>query len=139
MFWALPAIAAETSRLQFVTEYIRELGANENMRALAEKDMAEAGADTPSAIIRSSTRIIFELTSEVGLLKDITLDGQFADVPKNIAEFYQHKIEAHQGMIKMAEALIAGPKPGVDYDAIAAEAPKLTATVYRPDEIAHAV
>jgi hypothetical protein len=88
--------------------------------------LAEAGADKFAATIRSSTRIIFELNAEIALLKEMTLDGQFADLPGNIGEFYQRKIEVHQRMIEMAEALIVGPKPNVDYAALAAEAPKLT-------------
>lgn len=38
-------LAAETSHLAFVTEYVREFGVNEHMRALAEHDVTEVGSD----------------------------------------------------------------------------------------------
>jgi hypothetical protein len=127
----LPATraAAETSRLAFVTEYVRELGVNENMRALAEHDMAEAGADKNAAIIRSSTRIVLELSTQVSMLKGMTLDAPFDTLPASIAKFYEYKIQTHNQMIEIATALASGPKPGVDYGAMVAEAPKLTAMI----------
>jgi hypothetical protein len=129
VFWTLPAIATEASHLQFVTEYVRELGANESMREWGERDMAEAGADAPSAIIRSSTRIILELNAQIAALNGMTLDGQFADVPKKIADFYQQKIDIHQQFIQTAKAFMSGPKSNVDYGAMVAETPQLTATI----------
>jgi hypothetical protein len=99
------------------------------MRALAEHDVAEVGSDKNAAIIRSSTRIILELNAQIAALKQMTLDRQFASVPGTIIAFYQNKIEVHQRMIELATAFMAGPKPNVDYGAIAAEAPKLTATI----------
>jgi hypothetical protein len=126
------AQAAQTSRLEFVTEYVRELGANEDMRELAAKDIAEAGTDqnsANSAMIRSSTRIILELNAQITALRGMVLDGKFADLPKNIADFYQQKIDVHQRMIEIAKTFMAGPKPNVDYGAIAAELPQFTAMI----------
>ena len=127
----LPAtqVAAETSHLAFVTEYVRELAANEEMRARGEKDMAEAGDDKNAAIIRSSTRIIFELNSQIAAMKRMTLDAPFDSLPGTIAQFYQFKIDEHQKAITLATAFLSGPKPDVDYGALAAEAPKMTAAV----------
>jgi hypothetical protein len=118
---------AETPHLTFVTEYVRELGVNERMRELGEKDLAEAGPDKNFAIIRSSTRIILELNSQIGMMKGMTLNAPFDSVPGAIVEFYQYKIGTHQKMIDLATALASGPKPDVDYGAMVAEAPKLTA------------
>jgi hypothetical protein len=128
---ALPAsrAAAETSHLAFVTEYVRELGVNEHMRELGEKDIGEPGADKNAAMIRSSTRIILELTSQIGMLKSMTLNPPLDGVPSALASFYDQKIQVHQKLIEMATAFVSGPKPGVDYGALAAEAPKLTATL----------
>jgi hypothetical protein len=123
------AQAAETSRLEFVAEYIRELGANESMRELAARDIAETGTDKNSAMIRSSTRIILELNAQMTALEEIALDGQFVALPKNIADFYQQKIDIHKQLIAMASAFMSGPKANVDYGALAAKAPQLTATI----------
>lgn len=128
---ALPVTraAAETSQLAFVTEYVRELGVNEHMRELGEKDVAEPGADKNAAMIRSGTRIILELTSQIGILKSMTLNPPFADLPGTIANFYDQKIQVQQEFVGLATAFVSGPKPGVDYGALAAKAPKLTATL----------
>ena len=123
------AQTAQTSRLEFVTEYVRELGADESMRELAEKDMAEAGTDKNSAMIRSSTRIILELNAQIAALKKMTLDGRFPEVAKTFADFYQQKIDIHKRLIALATAFMSGPKPKIDYGAMAAEAPQLTATI----------
>lgn len=121
--------AAETSHLVFVTEYVRELGVNEHMRGLGEKDIAEPGADKNAAMIRSSTRIILELNSQIAMLKSMTLNPPFDGVPGALAGFYDQKIQVHKELIEMATAFVSKPRPGVDYGALAAEAPKLTATL----------
>jgi hypothetical protein len=107
-------IAAETSNLAFVTEYVRELGANENSRAQAEREIAEP-TDKNATMIRNSTRIVLELTSQIGMLKGISLGKPFDELPSHIAEFYRYKIETHNELIALATTFMSGPKPGVDY------------------------
>jgi hypothetical protein len=63
----------------------------------------------------------------------MTLNEPFNGLPTSIAEFYEQKIQIHHQLIKMASALIAGPKPGVDYGSLRADAPKLTATLEHID------
>ena len=129
LLWYPPtASAAETSRLAFVTEYVRELGVNEDMRALAAREIAEP-TDKNAAMIRGSTRIVLELTAQIGMLKGMNLNKPFDGLPRDIAEFYDQKIMVHNQMIAMATAFLSGPKPGVDYSAMMAEAPKLTAAL----------
>jgi hypothetical protein len=126
LWYPATASAAETSRLAFVTEYIRELGVNEDMRALTAREIAEP-TDKNAAMIRGSTRIVLELTAQIGMLKGMNLNKPFDGLPRNIAEFYDQKIMVHNQMNAMATAFLSGPKPGVDYSAMMAEAPKLTA------------
>jgi hypothetical protein len=67
------------------------------------------------------------------MLEGMRLKEPFEKLPNNIAEFYGQKIELHDEMSKMATAMTSGPKPGVDYTAMAAEAPKLShERTYRP-------
>ncbi|HXW25256.1 MAG TPA: hypothetical protein VEK73_10945 [Xanthobacteraceae bacterium] len=124
-----PSVAAENPYLAFVSEYVRELGANEKMREQGERELAEPNADQLAVSIRSSTRIVMELSAQIGILKGTTLNEPFDKLPQNIADFYKYKIDAHQQLIDIATAMMAGPKPGVDYGAMAARAPKLTAMV----------
>jgi hypothetical protein len=115
-------IAAESSALAFVTEYVRELGVNEKTRAQAERELAEPG-DKNATIIRGSTRTIMELRTHISMLGGMAMRKPFDDLPGNIVGFYNYKIDAHNEMIAMASAFISGPKPGVDYGAMAARAP----------------
>jgi len=123
------ALAAETSHLEFVSEYIRELGADEDNRVQAVREIAEQNGDKNSAIIRGSTRIILELTSEISILKGMTLNKPFDQLPNSIAAFYSQKIDAHHSMVTIATAFMSGPKSGVDYGAMAADAAKLRAMI----------
>jgi hypothetical protein len=47
-------------------------------------------------------------------------------IPSLIA-FYQHEVELHQRLIYINSTFLAGPKPGVDYSALAAKLPQLRA------------
>jgi hypothetical protein len=127
LFYAPGVHAAETSPFVFVSEYVRELGANEAARAAGERELAEKGANQFATAIRSSTRITLELRAQVAVLNAMKLDGELAELPDNIAEFYRMKIAEHARLIEISEAILAGPKPGVDYGKLASEAPKLTA------------
>jgi len=122
-------LAAENSHLAFVSEYVREIGINEELRELAFKEVTEPGADKNAAMIRSGTRIVLELNSQVAMLKGMSLNPPFDKLPETIADFYEQKIDAYNRMTAMATAFVQGPKPGVDYGALAAEAPKLTAMI----------
>jgi hypothetical protein len=106
LLFYIPAtgFAAETPQLSFVTEYVRQLGVNERMRELGEKDLAEAGPDKNTAIIRSSTRINLELNSQINVLKDMTLKAPFDSLPGAIVGFYEYKIKVHDRMIDLASA-----------------------------------
>jgi hypothetical protein len=129
LLFPVTAFAAETPHLAFVTEYVRELGVNEDMRARGEEDLAEAGQDKTIAAIRSGTRIVLELNSQVSMMNRMTLNAPFDSVPSTIAKFYRYKIDINQKLIEVATALASGPKPDVDYGAMVAETPKLTATL----------
>lgn len=129
LVFSATGLAAETSHLAFVSEYVREIGINEELRELAAKEMAEPSADKNAAIIRSGTRIVLELTSQIAMLKSMSLNPPFDGLPASVATFYDQKVKAYKQMIAMATAFTRGPKPGVDYGALAAEAPKLTAMI----------
>src|SRR4029077_8438439 len=76
-----------------------------------------------------SVTCCLEYPREMKMLKEINLNEPFDKLPGDIAEFYDQKIMVHNQFIAMATAFLSGPKPGVDYSAMMAEAPKLTATL----------
>ena len=126
------ATAQDNPQLAFVSEYVRQLSENESNRALSEKELAEVKDDGQTHLqttIRAATRNILALSSQIRMLQDMHLSGQLETVPGSIAEFYQEKIQAHQKMIDLASTMLAGPQPDVNYGALVAEAPKLTAKI----------
>lgn len=126
---------AETPHLAFVTEYIRELAAIEDIRASGEKDLKNGKKDEVfSTAVYTSTRMQLELRSDVKMLNGMYLKDPFDFLIPDITNFYEQKIELHQRLIDIGSAFIGGPKPGVDYGKLAAEMPKIRATL---DDIDH--
>ena len=120
----------ETSHLALVTEYVRELGAIESIRAAGEKEQtAGMQGDVFSNAIHTSTAFQLELGSQIRVLKEMILKSPFDDLTRTLAEFYAQKIALYQRMIDISTAFIGGPKPGVDYDKMAAEMPKIRASL----------
>lgn len=131
---AKPAVKPETPHLAFVTEYIRELSAYEELRAKGEQENAEAQGSTDStaiftSMIHSSTLFQLELRTDVARLKDMRLNPPFDFLIPSITDFYAQKIKLWQRMSDIGTAFIGGPQPGVDYSQLTAEMPKLRANL----------
>jgi hypothetical protein len=123
--------AADSSNLQFVAEYIRELGELERLRAVAFDELS-ADADTSNKMascVRSSTRFELELRAQISMLRRTQLAAPFDQLPSNISDFDQRRIELYNQMGEGCSTMLAGPKPNVDYGAISAELPKITAEI----------
>lgn len=127
--------AQQNPNLNFFAEYVRQLAAQERLRSIATEELKDESSRL-STCIRSSTRFQLELRSEISQLQEIRLAPPFDELPSNIASFYEHKIDLYKRFGDGCAAMMSGPKPGVDYDAIAAEAPKLTAQM---DYVDHAL
>jgi hypothetical protein len=123
---AVPSHAQETSRLQFVTEYIRELGKLEQLRSRANDELND-GSDKMAGCVRSATRFQLELQSQISMLRNVRLNPPFNELAANLATFNEQKQGLYKRMGEGCTALMLGPKPGVDYDVIVADAPKITA------------
>jgi hypothetical protein len=122
--------------LAFVTEVIREWAATERLRDVANKELEGGVNEKMSGCIRNGTRFKLELSTQIGMLQTTKLKPPFAELPGNLAEFYKRKIELFDKMSAGCEAMLTGPKPGVDYDALTVQAPKLTAEM---DFIDHSI
>ena len=117
----------ETSHLVFVTEYIRELSAIENIRESGEQELKEDPNSTFSNMIQSSTLFQLELGSQIKMLRGMRLKAPHDQLILNITGFYEHKILLWKQMADIARAFIGGPKPGVDYSKLGAEVPEIRA------------
>jgi hypothetical protein len=118
----------ETPHLVFVTEYIRELAAVENIRASGEKELKQGTTDnTFTNMIHSSTLFQLELGSQISMLKGMNLKPPFEGLIPNITEFYKRKVALWQRMTDIGSAFVGGPKEGVDYSKLGAEMPQIRA------------
>ena len=119
----------ETSHLAFVTEYVRELAAIENIRASAEKELEQGTKDEAlSSGIHASTLLQLELRSQIAILRRMHLNSpQFDQLIPTITDFYEHKVALYQRMIDLSTTFLAAPRPGVDYGKLLAEMPKVRA------------
>ena len=115
----------ETPHLEFVTEYIRELGAIQNVREKGERELKEDPG--PASAIHSSTLFQLELGFEIATLEDMRLNAPYDTLIPNITGFYEHKIALWKRISEISGALVGTPKPGVDYAKLAAEMPEIRA------------
>jgi hypothetical protein len=128
---AKPAIK-ETPHLAFVSEYIRELSAYQEIREKGEQENAEAqkssnSSDIFMSLIHNSTLFQLELQTDIAQLKSMRLNDPFNFLIPSITNFYGQKIKLWQRMSDLGTAFIGGPQPGVDYAQLGAEMPKIRA------------
>ncbi|MGD0888540.1 MAG: hypothetical protein ABR889_04770 [Acidobacteriaceae bacterium] len=124
-----PAESAKpNANLAFVTEYVRELYAVENIRDSVNGGQSNGvTSDEMSNAIYFGTRMQIELRAEVKTLQEMRLAPPFDKLLQSIIGFDEHKIGLFQRLIDISSAFIGGPKPGVDYGKLAAEVPQLRA------------
>jgi hypothetical protein len=80
-----PAAKPETSPLNFVTEYIRELAATEQMRASSRQELTQAKDDSfatsTTTMIHWDTLSQLELRSEIAILRGMRQKSVFEATP----------------------------------------------------------
>jgi hypothetical protein len=124
-----PTPKPETLHLRFVKEYVRELIENENLRATGEKEINQAKTQNEqfSAGIYASKSIQLELRSQISMLKSMHLNDPFDTLIPSLIDFHQIRIKLHQALIDISGKFLAGPKAGVDYQALATKVPEIRA------------
>jgi len=123
--------AEQRSPLAFVTEYVRELAANENVRDAASQELSTASTPIDRLFkgIHGSTGIQIELRAQVGILKGMHLNAPFDAIIPNIIKLYQTKIAFYQELTDISTNLVSGPMSNVDYGKAIAQAPKIRAAL----------
>jgi hypothetical protein len=124
-----PTPKPETPHLRFVKEYVRELSEDEDLKVTGEKELSEAQTLNArfSAGIYFSKSTQLELRSQIAMLKNMRLNDPFDTLIPNLIGFYQRQIELHQELIDISSKFLAGPKEGVDYEALGAKVPEIRA------------
>lgn len=133
MMFASASHAEEAEHYDVVAEYIKELGATEDLRAIAQKELNKSN-DTMADVIRNSTRVKLQLSTNIRMLQKMHLNKPFETLIPTIVELYEQKIALHDKTIKIAGAFVGGPRSGVDYGAYAARMPEITASLEFIDE-----
>jgi hypothetical protein len=106
------------------------------LQETAKKEFAEDSSTTGklATSISMGTRTLFEMQESVSRLHMIGLDtrwGQFRDL---LESFHNQRMAAAREMNQMSKAMLSGPAPGVNYGAMTARAPELTAQVEQIDK-----
>jgi hypothetical protein len=117
-----------------VAEYIRQLGATEDLREAGERDLKQDPKASFSTFIHTGSLFQLELRSQIGILKGMRLNTPYDALIPTITGFYEDKIALWQKIIDSSSAFVAGPKPGVDYNKLAAEVPQVRAQLEFIDE-----
>ena len=122
------AAQAQSTAYNFVSEYVRELGAIESIRAKAEKETTGLSTnDILIGCVRNSERFQLEITSHISMMQNLKLRAPFDKLVSNIVGFYDYKLKIFRELSGGCSTLLEGPKPGVDYGALTANVPKLNA------------
>src|SRR6185312_4430435 len=97
---AFPAAASaeQTSRFEFVKEYVRQLGAIDKARDLAALDESAPSPPRISGPVRGRARIVAALSNQIQILRGMRLPEPFERLADNIADFYQHKVDLYHSM-----------------------------------------
>lgn len=119
----------ETPHLVFVKEYVRELMSDEDLKTSTEKELSNDKSlnEQLSTGIYFSKSVQLELRSQIAALKGMSLSPPYETLIPSLIAFYQHEFDLHQRLIDINSTFLAGPKPGLDYSALAAKLPQLRA------------
>ena len=126
----------KTARIALVREFVREIEVLFRLQETAKKEFAEDSSATGKITtgIRVGTRTLFEMQESVSRLDMIGLDTQWGEFRDLLKSFHNQRMAAVQEMNQMSKAMLSGPAPGVNYGAMTARAPELTAQVEQIDK-----
>jgi hypothetical protein len=113
------------------------MGVLYGLQETAKKEFAEDGSTNGKLItsIRVGTRTLFEMQESVGRLQRMTgLEKSWGEVKDLLLSFHNQRMLVVQEMSQMAKAMLSGPEPDVNYGAMTARAPELTAQVEQIDK-----
>jgi hypothetical protein len=131
-----PGITEKSARIALVREFIREMEALYRLQETAKKEFAEDGSAEGklTTSVRVGTRTLFEMRESISRLDMIGLDTRWGEFRDLLKSFHDQRMAAVQEMNQMSKAMLSGPAPGVNYGAMTARAPELTAQVEQIDK-----
>jgi hypothetical protein len=131
----IPDVGKKT-RIELVSEFVRELEVLYRLQETSKREFAEDNS-SPGKLatgIRVGTRTLFEMNDCINRLGRIAVTGQWGKFRDQLRELHKNRIAIVQELNGMAKAMLEGPQPGVNYGAMSARAPELTAQVEQIDK-----
>jgi hypothetical protein len=133
--WCAPVQSAApiraTSSFDFFSRYVSDAATFEDLRAEARAELKPNDPkDTVMNCIHSGTAFDLEMAAAIRRMRGMKLATGLAEtdeVPQDIASIYELRRAAMAKLTSLCTTMAEGPKPGVDYAAVAAEMPKLRA------------
>jgi hypothetical protein len=129
LLYAIPAFALtdeqKAARIAFVSEFIRELSAAQELREILAKSstLDITGPSEIAIILRNSTQASSELGTTRRLLADDQHDPAVDDIRVRLQKTYEQKLTMNQEIIEDATKLLVGGRSdeerNIDYDALA--------------------
>jgi hypothetical protein len=127
-----PACAktSETPHLEFVKSYIDQLEATENIRDAAAKELeTSTNSQRMADCVHTMTQYQLVLSTGISAMQDVHLSKPLDSFPQGLVDFYQQKLELYKQYGNACAAMMAGPKPGVDYGKMTTALPKIRAEI----------
>ena len=121
--------------IEFVREYIRELGEFERLRAQTERAAREPNANLMFELVSYSTRLQLALRADIAALQTIDLPAPHGVLLRNIINSHHMRLRVHGRIKEISTAMLIGPQQGVDLPAMAAEMPNLRSMLDDIDDL----
>lgn len=131
-----PGADQKAARVALVREFVRETEVLYRLQQTSKKEFAEnpSGNGKLMTSIRTGTRTLFEMNDSINRLNMIPVSGQWAEFRELLKKLHQERAGVVQEITAASKALLTGPQPGVDYGAMMARAPELTAQMEATDK-----
>jgi hypothetical protein len=106
------------------------------LQETGNKELSEDNSSSAKLLtgIRFGARTVLEIKQSIVRLDAIAVDGEWAKSRDLLKELDSDRIRIFQELNQMSKAMMSGPKPGVDYGAMAAHTPELTAELEQVDK-----
>jgi hypothetical protein len=128
-----PARAAsyETPHLEFVKLYIEQLGAIEDIRDAAAKELqTDPDTEKIADCVHTMMQYQLELSTQIVAMQDVHLNKPFDSLAENIVDFEKQKLSLYKQYGGACTTMMEGPKPNIDYGKIAAAPRAQTGAVH---------
>jgi hypothetical protein len=130
------AVAAQAApHIEFVREYIRELGEFERLRTQAEDSMRAPDANLMAEMNAYSAQQQLALRANIAVLQKIQLGEPHDALLRSIINSHNTRLRVHARINQICTAMLIGTQSGIDLTAMAAEVPNLRAMLDEIDEL----